>query len=83
MTDQRLMLTNFKTIDPGTWTVGGIGDNRLTVLGQGDVEFSSTVEGVTRLGTIKGVLYVPGLGTNLFSIASATDAGSEQQGSLI
>ena len=77
MTDQRVMLVNFKAIDPGTWVVSGIGDNRLTVHGQGDVEFSSRAEGVVHAGTIKGVLYVPGLGTNLFSIASATDAGCQ------
>lgn len=77
MTDQRVMLVNFKAIEPGTWTVSGIGDNRLTVLGQGDVEFSSLAEGVTHVGTIKEVLYVPGLGKNLFSIVSATDAGRQ------
>ena len=77
MTDQRQILNNFNPIAPGLWTVSGIGNNRLSVLGQGEVEYSSVVNGVTHSGTIRGVLYVPGIGANLFSIASATDAGSE------
>jgi hypothetical protein len=77
MTDQRHIMNKFNPIASGLWTVSGIGNNRLTVLGQKEVEYSSVVNGVTHSGTIRGVLYVLGIGANLFSIASATDAGSE------
>ncbi len=43
--------------------------------GQGDVVLTATVNGKTLHGTMRGVLYVPGLGTNLYSIGTATDAG--------
>lgn len=77
MTDQWHILNNFEPIAPGTWTVAGIGNNCMAVLGQGEVEYSSVVNGVTHTETIQGVLYVQWIGANLFSIASATDAGSE------
>lgn len=77
MTDQLSTLVNFSSVESETWTVAGIGNTQLTVQGRGDVEVLSIVNGKTRVGVFKGVLYVPGLGTNLFSIGSATEAGAE------
>lgn len=37
--------------------------------------FITTIDGVQRTATIEKVLYVPGLGTNLLSIAAVTDVG--------
>lgn len=75
MTDQRWMLTNFTPIPPGTWMVNGIGNKRISALGQGDVLVDVMARGTKRSGTIHNVLYVPELGVNLISIASVTDKG--------
>ena len=76
MTDQREWLTNFIDVPDGSWTVKGIGSSNYPVRGSGDVQvWITTTDGVKKPATIKGVLYVPGLGTNLFSIAAATDLG--------
>lgn len=77
MTDQRSTLHNFEPVELNTWAVTGIGGVKLFVEGKGDIHVISTVNGQTLRGTIKGVLYVPDIGTNLFSIASATSAGSK------
>jgi hypothetical protein len=47
----------------------------LTVAGQGDVVLTATVNEELLHGTTRGVLYVPGLGINLYAIGTATDAG--------
>lgn len=44
-------------------------------MGNGDVNIWTTVNGVKRPAVIKKVLYIPGLSTNLFSIAAVTDLG--------
>lgn len=76
MTDQREWLTNFINVPDGSWAVKGIGSSSYPVRGSGDVQiWITTTDGVKKPATIKGVLYVPGLGTNLFSIAAATDLG--------
>lgn len=59
------------------WTVSGIGEVKLSVAGQGDVNLYATVNGSTITGTMRGVLYVLGLGFNLCSIGTATGAGVE------
>jgi hypothetical protein len=74
MTDNRALLTNFVPTGPEKWSVSGIGESSLTVAGQGDVILTATVNGEHLHGKIRGVLYVPGLGINLYSIGTATDA---------
>ena len=74
MTDQKDTVTNYKPITPGTWMVKGISDSVIPAHGQGDVQITTTFQGVQRNRIIKNVLYVPGLGANLFSVGSATDA---------
>lgn len=77
MTDQRTILNNFVPVGPERWKVTGIGGSSLSVRGQGDVKITSIVGGRVLKGTMRGVLYVPNLGTNLYSIGTATDAGSQ------
>lgn len=72
MTDKRSILINFKPIKEGTHTVLGIGNIRLQAEGKGDVEITNAA-GVSLL--LQDVLYVPGLGINLFSISAATEKG--------
>jgi hypothetical protein len=75
MTDNRAFLTNFVPTGSENWSVSGIGETSLTVAGQGDVSLCAAVNGERLYGTLRGVLYVPGLGINLYSIGTATDAG--------
>lgn len=75
MTDQKSFFNTFKELEDGKWTVTGIGGTRLSALGIGDIDVTSYVDGKRLNGTFKDVLYVPGIGTNLFSIGTATDAG--------
>lgn len=77
MTDQRSIIWNFKPIDSGAWYVSGIGDTRLSVLGQGDVNAVTTINGSQIPILIRGVLYIPKLGINLFSIGAAITDGVE------
>lgn len=75
MTDQRSFFSSFKEIAPDTWKVNGIGSSQLNALGIGNIPVHSYVQGVRRNGELQDVLFVPGLGTNLFSIGIATDSG--------
>jgi hypothetical protein len=76
MTDQREWLINFVDVPDGSWAVKGIGFSSYAVKGSGDASiWITTTNGGRKSATIKGVLYVPGLGTNLFSIAAATKLG--------
>ena len=50
----------------------GIGDTKFDVLGFGSVTISSDVNQKVTLKTLPEVLYVPGLGVNLFFIGAAT-----------
>lgn len=47
---------------------------RLQVRGRGAI-FLSTVNGIENTFTVEDILYVPGLGTNLLSVAAVTDVG--------
>lgn len=55
MTDQRNLLINFVRAEPGQWNVSGIGDTTLPVIGQGDVQITSVVNGKQMEGTIKSI----------------------------
>nr|CAH0110709.1 unnamed protein product [Daphnia galeata] len=74
MTDQRSLIFNYKPVTPGSWMVTGIGGATLPVHGQGQVSVLTEGE-VESERIISPVLHVPDLGTNLFSIVSATEAG--------
>ena len=75
MTDQRDFFTTFTAMSPGSWSVKGISSSNLHVCGYGDIDFFVTVNGAQQTAAIKKVLYVPGLGTNLISIAAVTNVG--------
>ncbi len=53
----------------------GIGTASYPVLGFGDVNIWTFIKDQRKATTLKNVLYVPNIGTNLFSIAAATDMG--------
>ncbi|KAI9551239.1 hypothetical protein GHT06_006725 [Daphnia sinensis] len=59
----------------GTWSVKGIGDCELDALGVGNIDVIVEVGQITTSRTLTEVLYVPGLGSNLFSVSAATANG--------
>lgn len=75
MSDQREELDDFVPVPDGSWTVKGIGASSYPVKGYGNVKFWTMVNGEKKTSILKRVLYVPGLGTNLLSIAAVTDLG--------
>lgn len=77
MCDQRSFFLNFHPIQEGSRMVTGIGQKQLSVLGKGDILIKPISNGSDQTAIMKEVLYIPELGTNLFSIVSATKNGSE------
>lgn len=77
MTDQRSFFSKFKEIQHGSWVVNGIGGSELLALGIGTVPIYSYVHGERKLGEFKDVLFVPNLGTSLYSIGVATESHIE------
>lgn len=75
MTGQRHVFAPFFAVKTDSWIVKGIGHEKLEVRGYGDVKFMVKVNGSRREATIREVLFVPGLGVNLISIAAFTDTG--------
>jgi hypothetical protein len=53
----------------------GIGDSELDALGVGNIDVIVEVDQITTFRTLTEVLYVPGLGSNLFSVSAATANG--------
>jgi hypothetical protein len=74
MSGQRSLFRNVP-VKHNTWFVNGIGGSRLQVHGHGEILFTATVKESTHYLSIKMVLYVPDLGTNLLSIAAVTEFG--------
>lgn len=75
MTGNKNIIRNLKPIESGSWFVSGIGNTRLLVQGEGDVEAVTTNNSSQSTILIKNVLYVPKLGINLFSIGATTSNG--------
>jgi hypothetical protein len=75
MSDQKKWLQNFVLVPEGSWSVNGIGSSTNPVSGYGDAHFWKPTDNQKKHATIKKVLYVPRLGTNLISIAAVTDLG--------
>lgn len=73
MTDQLDQISDYKPVEEGSWMVKGIGTSEYPVLGFGNVYIWTMIDGIERPSVIKNVLYVPGLGKNLFSIGAITD----------
>ena len=72
MTDDRSFFNTFKSVS-FTWSVRGIGKKALQVRGVGNIHVRSK-DGQTGVN-ITNVLFVPGLGLNLFSISAAAKRG--------
>ena len=70
-------ILNFKNIVPGSRPVRGIGvDSKpLQIHGCGDIAIKSLIGGRWYNNVIQDVLFVPGLGANLFSVRSVTKRG--------
>ena len=79
MTDQRSFFTTYNSVLPGSWKVNGIGGIQLQVEGTGDIEVESEVDGQQLDIVFRDVLFVPGIGINLFSIGAATKNGSKAE----
>lgn len=75
MSDQRMFFQYFTPIDAGTYSVTGIGDTKLDVLGKGNIPVTILFNNVPTSHTLLDVLFIPGLRTNLFSIRAATCNG--------
>ena len=73
MSDQKSWLQDFVPVPDGSWSVKGIGSSNYPVRGYGDAHVWTEIDDQKKPAVLKRVLYVPGLGTNLFSIAAATD----------
>jgi hypothetical protein len=75
MSDQRDWFTDFVPVPEGSWMVNGIGVSSYPVQGFGNVNVWTIVNDEKKVITLKKVLYVPGLGTNLLSITVVTNLG--------
>ncbi len=64
-----LLISNLFSLIPG------IGDSELDALGLGNIDVIVEVDQTTTSKTLTEVLYVPGLGSNLFSSSAATANG--------
>ena len=74
MCDDHFCISNFSTISSHR-TVKRIGGVKLTVRGKGDIRAVMDINGIRHNATLHDVFHVPSLGTNLLSIASATELG--------
>ena len=71
------MFRNFKEFQPGSRWMGGIGNFRADVLGQGDVDILTFVNGTSVHRTIRDVLYAPDIGISLLSVGVIAENGAE------
>lgn len=75
MCEEESIMHNYIPTTSTSWTVNGIGGIQLIVRGQGSVHITTTVCDTMHAAILHDVLHVPGLDTNLLSIASVTDRG--------
>ncbi len=74
MTDQRDLFTSFEPVT-SYWPVTGIAESLRQVKGVGEIRIRTKIGGLWNDGKLSGVLYVPGLNTNLISVGAAADHG--------
>lgn len=77
MTNKRSILKNFTGISPGSRWIGGIGSARAAVLGEGEVDVLTSINGITQQRCIKNVLYAPSLEISLLSVGVITSKGAD------
>lgn len=75
MSDCKEYFTDMREVPTGKWSVLITNDQRLWVEGIGKVQIERWVDGQWYSGCLEGVLYVPKLRANLFSIGAAADKG--------
>jgi len=59
----------------GSWNVTVADVHKLPVRGIGDIRITRQIDSVDKEGILEGVLYVPELKRNLFSIGMANEKG--------
>ncbi len=62
------LLVNFVSTGSECWIVTSIGESKVAIAGQGNVNVVTTANGKTVEGTMRGVLLVPDLWINLYFI---------------
>ena len=77
MTDQLWMIKDFTPFDPGSRWVNGIGHTRSPVLGQGNIDIVTSVNGHSHRRMLRDALYAPAIGVNLFSVGVAASGGAD------
>ncbi|XP_057371746.1 uncharacterized protein LOC130692629 [Daphnia carinata] len=77
MSDQRCFFISLRQINPTHWSIKGIGSDSQTLqdVGMGDIPIKVRLNNQWKKGIIRDVLFVPGLGANLFSVGAAADLG--------
>ena len=75
MSDCKEYFTDMREVPTGKWSVLIANDQRFWVEGIGKVQIERWVDGQWCSGCLEGVLYVPKLRANLFSIGAAADRG--------
>ena len=75
MTDNRDFFSSFEPVS-SYWPVTGIADSLRKVEGVDEIQIRTKIGGEWKHGTLKDVLYVPGLKTNLVSVGMAADNGN-------
>ncbi|KZR97318.1 Uncharacterized protein APZ42_007884, partial [Daphnia magna] len=71
------LLKNLRTFPLGSRWIGGIGQTKVDVLGEGDMDVLTSVNGLTKSRTIHGLLYAPNIGINLISVGAITNNGAD------
>ena len=69
--------SSLEDIPKGSWKVKGVGGVELEAVGKGSIPVLSVVDGEEIEILLKDVLFVPGLGVNLFSVGVATTSRME------
>lgn len=77
ITDQKWLLKNLWTFPLGSRWIGGIGQTKVDVLGEGDMDLLTSVNGLTKSRTIHGLLYALNIGINLTSVGAITNNGAD------
>ena len=76
MTPQKELISNYIRLDIPEKVV--VGDGRtVNAIGKGNVHVNMLIEGKVKRSVMYGVLYVPDLTCNLFSVRAATQKGNE------
>lgn len=78
MSDQKSIFQTITPIKHGDRAIKGVGKNNeaLYAAGNGTVAIKTKVNGEWNDGVLHNVLFVPDLGTNLFSIGATTERGA-------